>query len=357
MRLNLIKEVIKEYAMKKIIGFLTLLLFIFTLSACDSEEITPPVEDTPTDTPIDGDTPSEKPDETPGEDETPEEEVPTPDPTPTPTPDPDPIPTPKPTLALTGYYAPLNGTVEKDFKQKLHSLLEKTHTTRGSYSQAWTILEDCDKDPSNPNNILCFYTNQSIPKTDRASSGNGTIHWNREHLWPKSLGFTSSGEEPHNDCHHLHASEEKINGSRGNLDFNEVTNPTKSDSYGNRWNSNFFEPRDEIKGDIARSLLYMAIRYDGDTCNGCKLDLELTIGNGSVITENNLKTGRIGDINALLKWHYEDPVDDIEKNRNNIVASYQGNRNPFIDHEEFVAYLYTSYVGSYTDTSNLQYLI
>lgn len=161
----------------------------------------------------------------------------------------------------------------------------------------------------------------------------------------------------HNDCHHLHASEKNINNTRANLDFGIVEGNYNSDSYGNKWNSSYFEPRDEVKGDIARSLFYMVARYDGEDCNGCILDLELVNGIASSSDITDGYVGKLGDLETLLKWHYDDPVDEIEKNRNEIVYSYQGNRNPFIDHEEFVSYLYPALVDDYTDTSNLQYLI
>lgn len=254
------------------------------------------------------------------------------------------------------YYASLNGYLDTDFKSKLHTLLERTHTNKGSYAKVWEILKVCDADPENSQNIICLYTGVSIPiaNQDKGSSGNNI--WNREHLWPKSKGFKSESMTAHNDCHHLHASEKNINNSRGSLDFGEVSNPTKTDAYGNRWDSSYFEPRDEVKGDIARSLFYMVARYDGDICENCTLDLELVDGTVSSSMIDSGKVGRLGDLATLLKWHYEDPVDEGEKRRNEIVYGYQGNRNPFIDHEEFVSYLYPDLVGKYTDTSKINYL-
>lgn len=260
-------------------------------------------------------------------------------------------------LDFEGYYSALNGVLDLDFKEKLHALTESMHKSRNSYKYAWTVLEACDIDPNNSNNIICFYTGQSIPKTDRSGSGNGSINWNREHVWPKSLGFKSDGSAAHNDCHHLHATEEKINNNRGNKDFGEVANPTNTDSYGNKWNSQYFEPKDDVKGDVARSILYMVVRYDGDKCDDCVLDLELVNGVANTSEIINNQVGRIGDLNTLLKWHYEDPVSDVERKRNEVVFGYQGNRNPFIDHEEFVSYLYTSLVSEYTDITKFEYLI
>ena len=204
--------------------------------------------------------------------------------------------------------------------------------------------------------MICIYTGQSIPIANQDKGTSGDNIWNREHLWPKSKGFKSDSMTAHNDCHHLHASEKNINNYRASLDFGEVDSPTKTDNYGNCWNDTYFEPRDEVKGDIARSLFYMVARYDGDICGTCTLDLELVDGSvtSSMITSGTV--GRLGDLTTLLKWHYADPVDENEKRRNELVYSYQGNRNPFIDHEEFVSYLYPKLVGKYTDTSNIDYL-
>lgn len=252
-------------------------------------------------------------------------------------------------LAFTDkYYSALNGTLDKNFKYNLHELISSTHTTKLSYNGVWEGLKKADADPNKNGSVICLYTGVSLSIKDNGSNADGL--WNREHLWPKSYGFDSKGNPAHNDIHHLHASEKKINNIRGNKFFGEVSNGS-SDGYGNKWNSTLFEPRDEVKGDIARSLFYMVVRYENEKCN-CSLDLEL-------VAKDSGKTGDtvMGNLLTLLKWHYQDPVSSSEMKRNDAVYSIQGNRNPFIDHPEFVSYIYTSLVSSYTDTSKLQYLI
>ena len=293
---------------KKLLFLITLLFSIMALASCDNENI---VDDTP-----DTEEPSTPDNETPS---TPQE--------------------PLYDLMFEGYYSALNGDLDDSFKLKLHTLIESTHKNKGTYKDAWTILKEADQDPNNSSNIICCYTGRSIPKANQDKGTNGDNIWNREHVWPKSLGFNDNSMTAHNDCHHLHASEKNINATRGNLDFGEVEGGS-SDSYGNKWNSSYFEPRDEVKGDIARSIFYMVIRYDGDDCDGCVLDLEIVDGKANTSEIVSGTKGRIGDLATLIKWHYEDPVDEFEKNRNEIVYSYQGNRNPFIDHEEFISYLY-----------------
>ena len=96
----------------------------------------------------------------------------------------------------------------------------------------------------------------------------------------------------------------------------------------------------------------MVVRYETDDCT-CNLDLELVPNN----KPSSSTACEMGNLLTLLKWHYEDPVSSDEIRRNNTVYGIQGNRNPFIDHPEFVSYLYTSLVSDYTDTSKLRYLI
>ena len=238
---------------------------------------------------------------------------------------------------LEDYYESMVGHLDSTFKETLHTLLKSTHTTKNTYANVWTILQDADEDPNNQNNIICIYTGQSIPKSDRDGASSSSIVWNREHSWAKSHGFNNQNYYAYTDCHHLFASEKTINGIRDNKDFGEVSNGS-SDKYGNSWNSTYFEPRDEVKGDIARALMYMVVRYD----DANELDLELV--NHS--TGSSDKNGELGLLETLVKWHYEDPVSEKEKNRNNVVQSYQGNRNPFIDHPEWVAVLYPEYAQS-----------
>ena len=106
-----------------------------------------------------------------------------------------------------------------------------------------------------------------------------------------------------------------------------------SDSYGNKWNNTFFEPRDEVKGDLARAMFYLVVRYDDPQ----ELDLELS---ESVTSSSSNKTGQLGILSVLLEWHKLDPVSEKELERNEKAYKIQGNRNPFIDHPDWVSLLY-----------------
>ncbi len=247
------------------------------------------------------------------------------------------------------YYSSAYGLTGDELKVELHKIVEKTHTKKLSYSDVWGALKKADKGEGD--NVICIYTGvlHAFSKQDKGSAGNDI--WNREHVWPNSKGFEQKGHTAYSDIHHLYASNKNINNHRGNNDFGDFEflgiTPPKKDNYGNLWNSTYFEPRDEVKGDIARALFYMVVRYDGDICNNCNLDLELVEGPSKQISNTYDKKGSLGDIRSLIKWHYEDPVSEAELARNEIVYGIQGNRNPFIDHPEIVAALYYEYAKAY----------
>ena len=231
-------------------------------------------------------------------------------------------------LTYTGYYADLTGNFD-NFFTVMNDILVSTHTNKLSYSEVWDVLSESDA--YDENNVECIYTGMLIDKNARDGSGNtdnGRV-WNREHVWAKSHGFDDESHTAYSDAHHLRASEKNINSSRNNSYFDEVTNPTNSDEYGNKWTGSVFEPRDEVKGDVARMLFYMVTRYHDNT-------LTLTLDN----TGSYGSSPTLGKLDTLVKWHYEDPVSETEIKRNEVVYTYQGNRNPYIDHPEFVYYLY-----------------
>lgn len=233
---------------------------------------------------------------------------------------------------VTGYYESMNGHLDATFKATLHQILKSTHTKQLTYSEVWGALKQADKDSKNEENILCIYTGKSISiaHQDKGSAGNNI--WNREHAWPNSHSFSSKDYAAYTDIHHLFASEKNINATRGNNDFNNVFNGN-SDSYGNKWDNTFFEPRDAVKGDLARAMFYMVVRYDDPS----ELDLELS---ETSTTSSSNKTGKLGILSVLLEWNIKDLVSAEERARNEIVYSIQGNRNPFVDYPEWINYLY-----------------
>lgn len=221
----------------------------------------------------------------------------------------------------TGYYDSADGLTGEALKNALHDIIDG-HTVK-SYSDLWTILKETDEDPNNTDNFILIYTGQSIPKTFVYPA------FNREHVWAKSHGFPNESDYGYTDAHHLRPSDVDVNSARGNLDFDNggtlVSGTTDCYSDGDSW-----EPRDEVKGDIARMMFYMVVRYEGNGGTNDDYDLELVDYVGTSGTE-------FGKLSTLLEWHNNDPVDEMDIQRNEVVYSYQNNRNPFIDHPEYVA--------------------
>lgn len=221
----------------------------------------------------------------------------------------------------------LTGTA---LKNALTTKITTTHTNFLSYTPGvWEASMVTDLDPSNSSNVLLIYgyndsdanyvTDRSRSKT--ANGGNAGTDWNREHTYPKSLGNPNLGTSgPGADAHHLRPSDVTMNSNRGSLKF--IDGSGNAGATGSGW-----YPGDEWKGDVARMMLYMYLRY-GTRC----LPSNVAIGNANSVDSNM--------IDLLLEWNAEDPVSDFERQRNtyheNTANTYaQGNRNPFIDNPVF----------------------
>lgn len=217
------------------------------------------------------------------------------------------------------YYATASGKTGIALKSALHEIISDHKVL--SYDQVWEALKITDEDPNNSNNVLLFYSGISRSKS---SNGGNVGDWNREHVWAKSHGDFGTSKGPGTDIHHLRATDTQVNSSRGSLDFDYGGMSVKNCDFCKRDNDSF-EPPNNVKGDVARMLFYMAVRYE----QGDRVDLEL---NEKL---NNGKNPYHGKLSVLLEWHKNDPVDDIEKKRNEKIFEIQGNRNPFIDNPEW----------------------
>ncbi|MDE6656803.1 MAG: endonuclease, partial [Anaeroplasmataceae bacterium] len=229
-----------------------------------------------------------------------------------------------------GYYNDVDTSLTgEDFRRMLSPIISKGYV-KHSYKDNNEVLKYTDPDPKGNGNIICLYTGQSLSSSS----------WNKEHVWAKSHGFGTESWAPYCDAHHLRPTLVSTNSSRSNSDFGEVSGGS-SDSYGNRWTSDTFEPRDEVKGDVARMMFYMATRYGFEAPYNLKL---VDDAHTSISKEGN---GRFGNLQTLLKWHYQDPVSKEEIYRNNIIYTYyQKNRNPYIDHPEYVDLAYPNNISS-----------
>ena len=237
-----------------------------------------------------------------------------------------------------GYYNGTENLSGDALKSVLHEIIND-HQEYSYNDLRDFILSDTDEDPDNSNNIILLYTGRSQAKS---TFGGGANDWNREHVWAKSHGDFGTTPPCGTDAHHLRPTDASVNSSRGNLDFDNG-GVYHSEATGCRYDSDSWEPRDEVKGDVARMIFYMAVRYEGD--NG-EPDLEV------VDEVNTYPAPEHGKLSALLEWNELDPPDDFENHRNDVIYSYQNNRNPFIDHPEFVAKIFGPSAGTETYTQN-----
>lgn len=239
-----------------------------------------------------------------------------------------------------GYYNSLDGLADAQLKQALQDIIANPSVVRAqTYADVIDILKEADQNPANSNQVWLVYTEQGRPKLDFQTSSNNVGKWNREHTYPRSRGgFNSIDQDDfadgkdvfwttkadslrhgNSDAHALRASDGPENSSRSNQNYG----PLEYDGPLNNAQSFY--------GDVARSIFYMTVRYNG-----------LTVVNGYPATSS---VGQIGDLATLLTWHRNDPPDDFEMNRNNVVYTWQFNRNPFIDQPDLVEYIWGNMIG------------
>ncbi|MDY7089135.1 MAG: endonuclease [Actinomycetota bacterium] len=225
------------------------------------------------------------------------------------------------------YYAAAAGKTGGSLKTALHGIIS-SGVTRLSYDGVWNALKVTDQDPANSANVKLFYSGLSRSKS---LNGGGSGDWNREHVWAQSHGDFGTSAGPGTDLHHLRPEDVGVNSARGNKDFDNGGTAV-SGAPGNYSDSNSWEPRAAVKGDVARMIFYMAVRYEGgDSYPDLEVDDATSSGTAP----------RMGRVSALLAWHAADPPDAAERARNQtIYATYQHNRNPFIDHPEWAASIF-----------------
>ena len=223
---------------------------------------------------------------------------------------------------LSDYYKDVDFTLTgSSLKDALATTIISSHTTNLSYTpDVWNVLKQSDLDLTDNSKVVLIYGYDNTDGnyvTDRtrdkeANGGTAGTQWNREHVYAKALGNPDLGTTgPGADAHHLRPSDITFNSQRSNKKF--ATGSGHAGDVSGNW-----YPGDEWKGDVARMMMYMYLRY-GNQC------LPKNVAVGSVAaSDSNMVT-------LLLQWNAEDPVSDLEKQRNNVVANAQGNRNPFID--------------------------
>ena len=228
------------------------------------------------------------------------------------------------------YYKTAEGKTGQDLRAALHNIIKK-HTEK-NYSELKYIYPDTDGDSDGK--LIDIYSSKRWNIDEDGSYSKEGDAWNKEHLWCQS--WFGSGT-PKSDLFHVMPVDGYVNGRRSNHPFAEVVyhagqknnyrssnGSTLGTSITEGYSGVAFEPADEYKGDVARSMFYMSTRYY--TEDGSWSSSEMT--NKCEIEPWAMK--------MLLKWHKDDPVSEKEIARNNkIYDDYQHNRNPFIDHPEY----------------------
>ncbi|HLV70811.1 MAG TPA: endonuclease [Xanthomarina sp.] len=235
------------------------------------------------------------------------------------------------------YYNSLDGLSDVVLRQALQDIVADPNVVRAqTYADVIDILKEADQNPENSNQVWLVYLEQGRPKLDFQTTSVNTGTWNREHTFPRSrAGYYSIEEDEiadgvdvfwatkadslrhgNSDAHGIRAVDGPENSSRGNQFYGEYTGPTGT--------------LGGFKGDVARGVFYLAVRYNG---------LEIVNGYPEGIV------GQFGDLQTLLDWHRNDPPDDFEMNRNNIIYNWQFNRNPFIDQPDLIEYIWGNMVG------------
>jgi endonuclease I len=263
------------------------------------------------------------------------------------------------------YYDPVNTSGAALLRSTLNGVIDDH--TRFPYSSSgtdtWNILEFADQDPGNSANIIDLYRNRSLVKF-----GGGTGLYNREHTWPNSYGFpddVGGTNYPYTDCHHLFLCDVGYNSDRGNQPYGNcapgaterVTDVNGGQGGGsgvfpgnsNWFNGSVWQTWNSRKGDTARAMFYMDVRYEGGThgvTGAAEPDLILT-DNPALITTTggNAAVAYMGLLSVLIQWNAQDPPDNRERTHNDAVYGFQGNRNPFVDHPEWVSGIFVTATG------------
>ena len=263
------------------------------------------------------------------------------------------------------YYDSADATSPRALRESLHEIINdhQRFPYTSFETDTWDILEIAQENPDDPNRIITIYRNASFPK-----QGGGNELYDREHSWPKSYGFPDDhpGNYPYTDMHALFLSDDDYNFARSNNPYafcggNCFEYKTDSNSgiggqggaypSDSNWQAGLFtdgkwEVWKERRGDIARAQMYMDLRYAGGshgTTGVSEPDLILTDDVQLMDrsnTGNNESVAYMGMLSVLLEWHQQDPVSLAEYQHHETVAAFQGNRNPFIDHPEWVTCVY-----------------
>ena len=248
----------------------------------------------------------------------------------------------------TGYYDGTAGLSGSALKTKLSSIISSGHQTK-SYDALDDEYPNSDKDSyyEKDGTVLDIYS-ENPTETDPyvyqfgvKKCGNYKIEgdcYNKEHIFPQ--GYFNKASPMVSDIHHIVPTDGKVNGMRSNFPFGNVGSSVSYTSKNGsklgtsnsvNYSGKVFEPINEFKGDVARMIFYFATRYEAKLKDFDAND---------ILTNTSFPGIQSWELEVLKQWHTQDPVSQREIDRNNAAYTYQGNRNPFIDHQEYVAQMW-----------------
>lgn len=234
----------------------------------------------------------------------------------------------------TNTFANFAEMTSDDLLAALRKFMTGTHKYISSYTDCKNYADEMDCQ-NEDGSVILLYSSYVASTSDYI--GSGSIGWNREHVWPKNLGgFETDGAG--GDLHHIRPDDSQTNQDRSNKKYGNVNGGTASytkltpTALGGYYNSSYYEPLDNVKGDVARICLYVYARW------GLQYPKCASI------------TNVFQSVDVLLEWCELDPVDTWEMGRNEVVAQIQGNRNVFIDYPELAWLLFDRDIPSNMDT-------
>ena len=226
------------------------------------------------------------------------------------------------TAQVPDYYNDVNlNLTGNDLRDELATKIINTHTHNPSYNDLWDVYVHSDS--ASPGRIYLIYGwengqdndchNDLTRDADDHGGSASACDYNREHVYPKSLGNPNLGTSgPGSDAHHVRPSDVSMNSWRGNKKFADDS------GHAHAIDSDTWYPGDQWKGDVARIIMYMYLRY-GSQC------LPSQVGTGARVASDTSM------LQLFLQWNADDPPSPLEDHRNEYLEGFQGNRNPFID--------------------------
>lgn len=216
--------------------------------------------------------------------------------------------------------------------------------------KVWDMYSDCD---------FTFGKVVDGGHQDNGTGGNSQCQlFNREHSFPRAWYGDGSTHPMKSDPFHAIPADKKVNAERGSFAYGEVIDGSATFSSNNDSfkgpsslsgiSGTVFEPADQYKGDIARGILYVAVRYEDEIAGWESLNAE----GDKMLNGTSNQVFEQWAIEMLYSWHVADPVSQKEIDRNNAIFNYQNNRNPFIDHPEYVVEIWSNILSTNEYTSN-----